>query len=63
MTGNDSGLLVVASSVASQLKDFGREVLKDSSQVDGSTSTNTLSVVALAEETMDTTNWECETSL
>lgn len=27
------------------------------------TSTDTLSVVALAEETVDTTDWECETSL
>lgn len=36
MTGNDTGLLVVASGVASQLEDFGSEVLKDRSQVDGS---------------------------
>ena len=27
------------------------------------TSTDTLSVVALAEETVDTTDWECETGL
>jgi hypothetical protein len=27
------------------------------------TGTDTLSVVALAEETVDTTDWECETGL
>jgi hypothetical protein len=27
------------------------------------TSTNTLSVVALAEKSVDTTDWECETGL
>ena len=63
MTGNDTGLLVVAGSVTSQLEDFGSEVLKDGSEVDGSTGTDTLSVVALSEETVDTTNRESETSL
>jgi hypothetical protein len=37
MTGDDTGLLVVAGGVASQLEDFGRKVLKDGSEVDGST--------------------------
>lgn len=37
MTGDDTGLLVVASGVASKLEDFGSEVLKDSSEVDGGT--------------------------
>ena len=63
MTGNDTGLLVVAGSVASQLKNFGSEILEDSSQVDGSASTNALSVVALPQKTVDTTNRERETSL
>jgi hypothetical protein len=27
------------------------------------TGTNTLSIVALSEKTMDTTNWECEAGL
>jgi hypothetical protein len=63
MTGDDTGLLVVASSVASQLKDFSGEVLKDSSQVHGGTGTNTLSVVALAEQTVNTADGECQTSL
>ena len=63
VTGDDTGLLVVARSVAGQLEDFSREVLKDGSKVDGSTGTDTLGVVALAEQTVDTTDWECETSL
>ena len=63
VTGNDTGLLVVASSVAGKLKDFGGEVLENGSEVDGSAGTNTLGVVSLAEETMDTTDGESETSL
>lgn len=63
MTGDDTGLLVVSGSVTSQLENFSSKVLKDGSQVNGSTGTDTLSVVALSEETVDTTNRERETSL
>ena len=63
VTGNDTGLLVVASGVASQLEDFGSKILQNGSEVDGSAGTNTLGVVALAEETVDTTNRERETGL
>ena len=63
MTGDDTGLLVVARSVTGQLEDFGSEVLENGSEVDGSTGTDTLSVVALAEKTVDTTDGESETSL
>ena len=63
MTGDDTCLLVVTSSVASQLEDFGGQVLKDGSKVHWGTSTNTLSVVALSQETVNTTDWECETRL
>jgi hypothetical protein len=63
MTGDDTGLLVVAGSVTSQLENFGSEVLENGSEVNGSTSTDTLSVVALSEKTVDTTNRESETSL
>lgn len=63
VAGNDTSLLVVASGVASQLEDFGRKVLKDSSQVDGGTSTDALGVVALPEETVDTADRERQTSL
>ena len=63
MTGDDTGLLVVAGSVTGQLENLSSEVLKDGSEVDGGTSTDTLGVVALAEETVDTTDWESETGL
>ena len=63
MARDDTRLLVVASSVTGQLEDFSCEVLKDSGEIDWSTSTDTLSIVALSEETVDTTDWESETSL
>jgi hypothetical protein len=63
MTGRNGLLLVVSSSISGQLKDFSSQVLQDGSEVDGGTGTNTLSIVALAEETMDTTNGELESSL
>lgn len=63
VAGNDTGLLVVAGSVASQLENLSGEVLEDGSQVDGSTGTDTLGVVALAQETVDTADGERQTSL
>ena len=63
MSGNDTGLLVVAGSVTGQLENLSSEVLKDSGEVDGSTGTDTLSVVALAEKTVDTADGERQTSL
>jgi len=63
MTGNDTGLLVVAGSVTGQFEDLSSEVLKDGSEVDRGTGTDTLSVVALAEKTVDTTDGESETGL
>ena len=62
VTGDDPGLLVVTGSISSQLKDLSSEVLHDSSHVDWSTSTNTGSIVTLAEETVDTSNGELESS-
>ena len=58
MTGDDSRLLVVTSSVARQLEDLSAEIFKNSSQVDWSTGANALSIVAFAKKTVDTTNWE-----
>ena len=62
VTGDDPGLLVVTGSVASQLKDLSSQVLHDSSHVDWGTSSNTGSIVSLAEQTVDTSNWELESS-
>ena len=60
MTGDDPGLLVVTGSVASQLENLSSEVLHDGGQVHGGTSSNTLGVVSLAEQTMDTSDGELE---
>ena len=62
MPGDDPGLLVVAGSIAGQLEDLSREVLHDGSQVDGGTGADTLSIIALAEETVDTSHGELKTS-
>ena len=58
MPGVDPLLLVVTGSVASQLEDLSGEVLHNGSQVHWGTSSDTLGVVALAEKTVDTSNWE-----
>jgi hypothetical protein len=63
MTGDDTGLLVVTSGVAGKFENFGGEVLQDSGEVDRSAGTDTLSVVALSQETVDTTDRECKASL
>lgn len=63
VTGDDTGLLVVTGSVTSKLKNFSSEVLENSSEVNGSTGTNALGVVALAKKTVNTTNGEGKTSL
>ena len=62
VTGDDPGLLVVTGSVASQLEDLSSQVLHDGSHVDWSTSSNTGSIVTLAEKTVDTPNGELESS-
>jgi len=63
MTRDDTGLLVVAGGIASQLEDLGSQVLENGSEIDGSASTDTLSVVALPQESVDTTDGERETGL
>lgn len=63
VTGNDTRLLVVTGGVASQLEDLSCEVLEDGSEVDGCAGTDTLGVVALAEQTVDTADGERQTSL
>ena len=59
---DDARLLVVAGGVAGELENLGGEVLEDGRQVHGGTGANALSVVALAEETVDTAHGELEAS-
>ncbi|KAG8269485.1 hypothetical protein J6590_106447 [Homalodisca vitripennis] len=53
VTGNDPGLLVVTGRVTGQLENLGGEILHDGGQVDRSSGTHSLGVVALAEQTVD----------
>lgn len=62
MTRNDTCLLVVTGSVSGKFEDFSGEILKNSSEVDRSTGTDTLGVVPFPQETMNSANWESETS-
>ena len=62
VAGNDARLLVVAGGVTCQLKDLGAQVLEDGGLVNGGTRTNTLGVVALLQETVDTADGELESS-
>jgi len=63
MAGDDAGLLVVTGSVTGQLEDLSCEVLENGSEIDGSTGTDTLSVVALAEQAVNTADGESQTGL
>ena len=63
VTGHNAGLLVVASGVASKLKDLSSEVLKDGGQVDGGTGSNTGGELALLQEAADTGHRELKSSL
>ena len=58
----DPLLLVVTGGVAGQLEDLSSEVFHHGRQVDWSTSTDSLSVVTSAKETMNTADGELESS-
>ncbi|XP_040915384.1 uncharacterized protein LOC121195787 [Toxotes jaculatrix] len=62
VAGNDTGLLVVTGGVSSQLQDLSGQILQHSSQVDGGAGTHTLGIVAFAQQPVDTTHWELESS-
>jgi hypothetical protein len=62
VTGDDPGLLVVTGSISSQLEDLSCQVLHDGGHVDWGTSSHTLSIVSLAEQTVDTSNGELKSS-
>jgi len=62
VTRDDPALLVVTSSVSSQLEDLSGQVLQDGRQVDGRSRANSFSVVSFPQETVDTSNWELESS-
>ena len=63
VTGNNAGLLVVLSGVASEFEDLSGEVLKNGSEVHGGTSTDALSVATSLEEAGDSADGELKASL
>mgnify|MGYP006952853420 CR=1 FL=1 len=63
VAGHDTGLLVVASGIAREFENLSGQVLEDSGEVHGGTSTNALGITALLEVTGDTANRELKTSL
>ena len=62
MTRYDSCLLVVSGSVTSKLQDFSGQVLEGSSQINWCARADSVSVMSLAKESMNTTDRELETS-
>lgn len=63
MTGDDTCLLVVPGSVASKLEYLSSKVLENCGEVDGRASTDTLGVISLTEETVNTADREGQASL
>ena len=58
VSGDDPGLLVVSGSIACQLEYFSSQVLKDGSQVDWSSCSNSFGEVAFSEQPVDSTHRE-----
>ena len=61
MSRDDTRLLVISSSISSQLQDFCCQVLQDCGQVDGCPSPDPLGIVSLTEKAVDTTNGKLQT--
>lgn len=55
VAGDDTRLLVVTGGIAGELENLSGQVLEHGREVDGRAGTDTLGVVATAEETVDTT--------
>ena len=60
MAGDDAGLLVVTGGVTGQLQDLSGQILKHGSQVDWSSGSDAMSIVALAKKSVHTANGELE---
>mmetsp|Transcript_41627 Transcript_41627/g.67523 ORF Transcript_41627/g.67523 Transcript_41627/m.67523 type:complete len:201 (+) Transcript_41627:327-929(+) len=60
---DDSRLLVVARCVPGKLEDFGAHVLQHSSEIYGSTGTNSRRITTLLQERRKASDWELQASL
>ena len=63
VSGVDSVLLVVLGGVAGEFKNFSGKIFKNSSQIDWSTSTDSLGVLGVSQESSDSSDGELETGL
>ena len=62
MSGDDPSLLVVTGGIASELENLSGQVFHNGCEVDGSTSTDALGIVAFTQKTVDPSNGELEPS-
>ena len=62
MSRDDPSLLVVTGSIASEFENLSSEVLHDSGEVHGSSSTNSFGIVAFAQKTVDPSDGELKSS-
>lgn len=62
MARDDADTLVIAGSVASKLENFGGQIFKYGSKIDGGTNTNTLGELTLLELAVESTDREGQTS-
>ena len=60
---HDTGLLVVTGSVASQIQNFGSQVLEHGSEVDWGTGSNSGGSSRVSEVSGNSSNWELKSSL
>ena len=62
VTRDDSGTLVVSGGISCQLQDLSSEVLKNGSKVDWSSSSDSVGILSLFQESGDSSNWELKSS-
>ena len=60
VSGHNSGLFVVLSSVSSQLKNLSSEILKDCSQVNWGSSSDSFGIVSMSQKSANSSDWELE---
>jgi hypothetical protein len=63
VTRDDTDTLVITRGVSGELEDLSSQVLQDGSEVDGGSDTNTASILALLELTVETSDGEGQTGL
>lgn len=63
MSGDDSGLLVILGGISGEFENFSSEIFEDGSEIDGSTSSDSLRVSSGLEESGDSSDGELKTCL